>query len=70
MTFEAQSHFIGTYMREMDLSDIHIVGPDVGMPVALHYVIHRDHRARSLIVGDGPCVEPTADPPPLTGSGC
>ena len=61
MTFDAQSRFVDAFVRELDLSDIHIIGPDVGMPVALHYVIHRDHRARSLIVGDGPCVVPTAN---------
>ena len=61
MTFDAQSRILDAFIREMDLFDFHIVGPDVGMPVALHYVIHRAHRARSLIVGDGPCVEPTAN---------
>jgi pimeloyl-ACP methyl ester carboxylesterase len=61
MSFEAQSRFLDSFVREMDLSDIHIVGPDVGMPVALHYAIHHEHRAKSLIVGDGPCVVPTAN---------
>ena len=61
MSFEAQSRILDAFIREMDLHHLHIVGPDVGMPVALHYVIHRDHRADSLIVGDGPCVMPTAN---------
>lgn len=61
MTFEAQSAILDAFVRQMDLHDIHIVGPDVGMPVALHYAIHREHRLRSLIVGDGPCVSPTAN---------
>ena len=61
MTFEAQSKILDAFVRKLDLHDIHIVGPDVGMPVALHYAIHRDHRLSSLIVGDGPCISPTAN---------
>jgi pimeloyl-ACP methyl ester carboxylesterase len=61
MSFEAQSRFLDAFVRQMDLHDLHIVGPDVGMPVALHYAIHRERRATSLIVGDGPCVLPTAN---------
>ena len=60
MSFEVQSRILDAFVRAMDLHDLHIVGPDVGMPVALHYAIHREHRATSLIVGDGPCVLPTA----------
>jgi pimeloyl-ACP methyl ester carboxylesterase len=61
MTFEAQSRILDAFVREMNLHNLHIVGPDVGMPVALHYAIHREHRAESLIIGDGPCVMPTAN---------
>jgi pimeloyl-ACP methyl ester carboxylesterase len=61
MSFEAQSRMLDAFVRAMDLHDLHIVGPDVGMPVALHYAIHREHRAKSLIVGDGPCVLPTVN---------
>ena len=31
------------------------------MPVALHYVLHRDHKAKSILVGAGPSVLPSAD---------
>jgi pimeloyl-ACP methyl ester carboxylesterase len=61
MTFEAQSRILDAFVREIDLHNLHIVGPDVGMPVALHYAIHREHRADSLIIGDGPCVIPTSN---------
>jgi pimeloyl-ACP methyl ester carboxylesterase len=61
MTFEAQSRVLDAFIQAMDLHDLHIIGPDVGMPVALHYAIHHEHRATSLIVGDGPCVLPTAN---------
>ena len=31
------------------------------MPVALHYVIHRNHSVKSLLVGDGPGILPSND---------
>jgi pimeloyl-ACP methyl ester carboxylesterase len=61
MTFAAQSAFLQKFISELGLSDFHIVAPDVGMPVALHYVLHRDHKAKSILVGAGPSVQPSAD---------
>jgi pimeloyl-ACP methyl ester carboxylesterase len=61
MSFAAQSSFLGKFVQEMGLEDVHIVGPDVGMAVALHYAIHREHRAASLIIGDGPGILPTSN---------
>ena len=61
MTFAAQSRFLEEFIAALDLRDVHIVAPDIAMPVALHYVIHRDHRARSILIGDGPGVLPSAD---------
>ena len=61
MTFKAQSAFLQKFIKELDMSDIHIVAPDVGMPVALHYVLHRDHKAKSILIGAGPSVLPSAD---------
>ncbi len=61
MSFAAQSAFVEKFVSELDLSDVHIVAPDVAMPVALHYVMHRTHRAKSLLIGDGPGVMPSAD---------
>lgn len=61
MTFAAQSAFLEKFIEELSLSDIHIVAPDVGMPVALHYVLHRAHKAKSILVGAGPSVQPSAD---------
>ena len=40
---------------------MHLVAPDIAMPVALHYVLHRTHRAASILIGDGPGVVPSAD---------
>ena len=59
MTFEAQSAFLEKFVFEMGLTDIHIVAPDIAMPVALHYVIHRDHKVASILVGDGPGILPS-----------
>lgn len=61
MTFAAQSAFLQKFIAELGLTDIHIVAPDVGMPVALHYVLHRDHKAKSILIGAGPSVQPSAD---------
>ena len=61
MNFAAQSAFLEKFVAALGLSDFHIVAPDVAMPVALHYVIHRDHKAKSLLVGDGPGIVPSSD---------
>lgn len=61
MSFEAQSSFLERFIREFNLSDIHVLGPDVGMAAALHYAIHRPHVLASLIIGDGPGILPTAN---------
>ena len=61
MTFAAQSAFLQKFIAELGLTDIHIVAPDVGMPVALHYVLHRDSKAKSILLGAGPSVQPSAD---------
>ena len=59
MTFKAQGDFLRAFVDELDLSDIHIVGPDVGMGAALHYVIHSSHKAASLLIGDRPGIAPS-----------
>jgi pimeloyl-ACP methyl ester carboxylesterase len=59
MTFEAQGRFLNSFVKEMGISDFHIIGPDVGMAAALHYVTHYEHKARSLMIGDGPGVAPS-----------
>lgn len=61
MNFAAQSAFLQKFINKLGLSNIHIVAQDVGMPVALHYVLHREHRAKSILVGAGPSVQPSAD---------
>jgi len=43
MSFKAQGDFVEKFVNELGLEDVHVVGPDVGMAAALHYVIHHDH---------------------------
>lgn len=59
MTFKAQGDFLRAFVDELDLSDINIFGPDIGMGAALHYVIHPSHKAASLVIGDGPGIAPS-----------
>ena len=61
MSFEAQGRFLDKFVRELGLKQIHIVGPDVGMAAALHYVIHQEHDVASLVLGDGPGIVPSAN---------
>jgi pimeloyl-ACP methyl ester carboxylesterase len=61
MTFAAQSAFLEKFITHQELSDVHIVAPDVAMPVAMHYAMHRDHKAKSLLIGDGPGILPSTD---------
>jgi len=50
----AQGNHLAAIFEELDLHDIHLVGPDVGMGAALAYAIHHKHRLSSLVVGHGP----------------
>jgi len=61
MTFKAQGDFLDAFVRDLGLEDVHIVGPDIGMGAALHYVVHHEHRATSLLLGDGPGIAPSAN---------
>ncbi len=54
MSPNAQGAHLAAIFDDLDLRDIHLVGPDVGMGAALAYAIHHDHRLSSLTVGHGP----------------
>ncbi|MFT5358289.1 MAG: pimeloyl-ACP methyl ester carboxylesterase [Polyangiales bacterium] len=54
MSPKAQGENLAAIFDELDLHDIHLVGPDVGMGAALSYAIHHEHRLLSLVVGHGP----------------
>ncbi|MFC1681071.1 alpha/beta fold hydrolase [Pseudomonadota bacterium] len=59
MNTVTQSSVVAAFVQEMGLRDFHLVGPDIGMPVALHYALRDDCKAKSLLVGDGPCISPS-----------
>ena len=53
MSPNAQGAHLAAIFDELDLHDIHLVGPDVGMGAALAYVLNHKHRVTSLTVGHG-----------------
>lgn len=54
MSPQAQGELLNEIFIDLDLHDIHLVGPDVGMGAALAYAIHHQHRLASMVVGNGP----------------
>jgi pimeloyl-ACP methyl ester carboxylesterase len=59
MTFEAQGGFLRDFIAEFGIETPHLVGPDIGMAAALHYVTHFPNDVASLVVGDGPGIVPS-----------
>ena len=53
MSPTAQGAHLAAIFDELDLYDIHLLGPDVGMGAALAYVLNHKHRVASLAVGHG-----------------
>ena len=62
MSFEFQGIFLDAFLRHFCIEQSHIVAPDVGMPSALSYLINRQHKIKSLMIGDGPAALPTSEP--------
>ena len=58
MSFEAQSAFLEAFIDAQELEDVDVVAPDIAMP---YIIIHRKHKVKSLMVGDGPAILPSAD---------
>lgn len=54
MSPKAQGAHLATFVEELDLHDIHLVAPDVGMGAALAYALYHDHRLASMAIGHGP----------------
>lgn len=54
MSPKAQGDLLNAIIDDLNVRDIHLVGPDVGMGAALAYAIHHEHRLLSMIVGNGP----------------
>lgn len=62
MSFDYQGRFLNTFLKYFDIEACHIVGPDVGMPTTLNYIINFQHRVKSIMIGDGPAALPTSEP--------
>jgi pimeloyl-ACP methyl ester carboxylesterase len=54
MSPNAQGDLLNAIFTDLDLRDINLVGPDVGMGAALAYAIHHEHRLSSMVIGNGP----------------
>lgn len=55
---DAMSHFIPEAIEHFELGPVHILGPDIGAPIALFAAARYPASIRSLIVGGGASVYP------------
>jgi pimeloyl-ACP methyl ester carboxylesterase len=62
MSFKFQGEFLNAFINHFSLEHSHIVGPDVGMPTTLTYLINHKHKIKSIMIGDGPAALPTSEP--------
>ena len=62
MSFEYQGDFLAMFIKHFSIEQSHIVGPDVGMPSTLSYIINHKHQIKSIMIGDGPAALPTSEP--------
>ena len=53
MSPSAQGAHLAAIFEALDLQDIHLVAPDVGMAAALAYVLDHKHRLKTMAVGHG-----------------
>jgi pimeloyl-ACP methyl ester carboxylesterase len=53
MSPSAQGAHLAAIFDGLDLQDIHLVAPDVGMAAALAYVLDHNHRLKTMAVGHG-----------------
>ena len=61
MSFKAQGDFVDALLRHLDIGEVHLLGPDVGMPAVLYYVGTYENSVRSILVGDGPAIDPSSN---------
>lgn len=61
MTFKAQGDFLHTLMQHLEVDNVHLLGPDVGMPAVLYYVGCYENSVKSIMVGDGPAIDPSSN---------
>jgi pimeloyl-ACP methyl ester carboxylesterase len=51
MSPNAQGAHLAAIFDELNLQDVHLIGPDVGMAASLAYVLNHKHRLSSMAVG-------------------
>jgi pimeloyl-ACP methyl ester carboxylesterase len=61
MTFKAQGDFVKAFVDHFKIENAHFLGPDVGMPALLYYAGTHDNSVKSLLVGDGPAINPSSN---------
>lgn len=61
MTFKFQGEFLNKFLEHFDIRNLHIVGPDVGLPASLYYAGTFKTNINSIIIGDGPGISPSSN---------
>ncbi len=59
MHFEKQGKFLKRFIEHFKIEKPHIIGPDIGMAAALNYVTNFPNDVESLLIGDGPGINPS-----------
>ncbi|AZQ64052.1 alpha/beta hydrolase [Flammeovirga pectinis] len=61
MTFKAQGEFLKDFIETFEISEPHIMAPDIGMPSAIYYTGTFENDVKSLMIGDGPAIDPSTN---------
>ncbi|MBB6461799.1 alpha/beta fold hydrolase [Flammeovirga kamogawensis] len=61
MNFKAQGEFLKEFIETFEIEAPHIMAPDIGMPTAIYYTGMFKNDVKSLIVGDGPAIDPSTN---------
>jgi pimeloyl-ACP methyl ester carboxylesterase len=61
MSFKAQGDFLKDFLNHFDIQSPHLLGPDVGMPAIVYYTGTYDNDVKSLLIGDGPAIDPSSN---------
>lgn len=59
MTFKAQGEFLKLFLETLNIKKPHLIGPDIGMPSVLYYVGTFENDVKSIMIGDGPAIDPS-----------
>ncbi len=61
MTFKAQGEFFSKILNGLDIKSPHVVAPDVGMPTAIFCATQFKGSIETLLIGDGPGIDPSTN---------